>query len=349
MIHKICHLLMEVDPKTPKSLSLPWRTRIYLSLISVVTEIVSRRDGTPNRHLLKPLQRRVPPISEPNNGVKTYDVDMDPTSKLWFRVFVPTKEGAVEDLPIVVFFHGGGFVYLGANANVYDVLCRRFARSVPAIVVSLDYRLAPEHRYPVQHNDCFDMLKYLDDDENRSKWLPDNANISRCFLVGDSAGGNIAHHVAQRACEFKFNRLKVIGLVAIQPLFGGVERTDSEKELERAPLVSLKQCDWYWNALMPPAEGYNRDHPIINVSGPNAMDISRIDFPPTVVVVARFDALRDWQKRYYEWLKKSGKEAYLAEYPNMCHGFYVFPELPESEQVISQIKEFIQKVCSHTN
>nr|GEV68976.1 probable carboxylesterase 18 [Tanacetum cinerariifolium] len=167
-----------------------------------------RRDGTPNRHLLKPLQRRVPPISEPNNGVKTYDVDMDPTSKLWFRVFVPTEEGAVEDLPIVVFFHGGGFVYLSANANIYDVLCRRFARSVPAIVVSLDYRLAPEHQYPVQHNDCFDMLKYLDDDENRSKWLPDNANISRCFLVGDSAGGNIAHHVAQRACEFKFNRLK---------------------------------------------------------------------------------------------------------------------------------------------
>ncbi|PWA81001.1 Alpha/beta hydrolase fold-3 [Artemisia annua] len=262
-------------------------------------------------------------MSEPNNGVKTYDVVMDPTSKIWFRVFVPTEEGTVEDMPVIVFFHGGGFVYLGANVTVYDVLCRWFARSVPAIVVSLDYRLAPEHRYPVQHNDCFDMLNFLDDDKNRSKWLPDSANISRCFLVGDSAGGNIAHHVAQRACEFNFNQLKVIGVVAIQPLFGGEERTDSEKELERLPLVSLKQCDWYWNALMPAGEGYNRDHPIINVSGPNAMDISKIEFPPTIVVVARFDALRDWQKRYYEWLKKSGKEAYLVEYPNMCHGYLV--------------------------
>ncbi|KAI3512782.1 hypothetical protein L1887_20101 [Cichorium endivia] len=69
--------------------------------------------------------------------------------------------------------------------------------------------LAPEHRYPARHDDCFDVLKYLDDEENRSKSLPENVNMLHCFLAGDIAGGNLAHHVAQRACEYNFQRLKV--------------------------------------------------------------------------------------------------------------------------------------------
>ena len=110
----------------------------------------------------------------------------------------------------------------------------------------------------------------------------------------------------------KLNKIyifKVIGVVAIQPFFGGEERTISEIELEGTPVVSTNITDWYWNAFLPPGEGHNRDHPIINVSGPNAVDIANINFPPTMVVVAGFDVLRDWQNRYYEWLKKSGKEA----------------------------------------
>ncbi|KAI3496095.1 hypothetical protein L1887_38445 [Cichorium endivia] len=205
------------------------------------------------------------------------------------------------------------------------------------------------HRYPAQHDDCFDVLKFLDDEENRSKPLPENANLLRCFLAGDSAGGNLSHHVSQRACEFNFRRLKITGVVAIQPFFGGEERTESEIRLAGAPLVSIKHTDWMWNAILPQSEGFNRDHPIINVSGPNALDISEIDLPPIMVVVGGFDVLLDWQKRYYEWLKKSGKEVYLLEYPNMCHFFYVFPELPEAEQLIAQVRDFIHKVSSNTN
>nr|XP_043619684.1 probable carboxylesterase 18 [Erigeron canadensis] len=339
---------METRVKTPSSPSLPWRTRIYLSFISWATDAVSKPDGTVNRRFLRCLQPPIPSISIPIFGVKTYDVVINPTSQLWFRVFVP-KQHVVEDLPLIMCFHGGGFVYLAPNVKIYDTWGRRIARKVPAIVVSVGYRRAPEHRYPVPHNDCFDVLKLLDVEENRSKWLPENVDISRCFLLGDSAGGNIAHYVAQRACEFNFQRLQVIGLISIQPFFGGEELTDAEREHEGTPLVSLKQCEWYWKALMPPSEGNNRDHTIINVSGPNAMDISKYDFPVTMVVVSGFDPLRDWQNRYYEWLKKSKKEAYLVEYPNMCHSFYVFREVPESEQLLSDVKDFIHKVCSNTN
>lgn len=93
-------------------------------------------------------------------------------------------------------------------------------------------------------------------------------------------------------------------------------------------------------------DGSNRDHEASNVSGPNAVDVSGLEYPDTVVVVGGFDPLQDWQRRYYEWLKKSGKEATLIEYPNMIHAFYVFPELPEASQLISQIKDFISKRIS---
>ncbi|KAI3771905.1 hypothetical protein L6452_03077 [Arctium lappa] len=336
---------MEAATKTPASLSLPWKTRIILWVLSAATDVVRRKDGTVNRRVIKFFDYwiRTPPTSNPRDGVKTYDVVVDPARNLWFRVFIPTQH-AVQDLPVIVFFHGGGFVFLSADLNLYDAVCRRFAKKLPAIIVSVNYRLAPEHRNPAQRDDCFDVLKFLDNDhENSSKSLLENANISRCFVAGDSAGGNLAHHVAQRTCEFKFRRLKVIGVVAIQPFFGGMERTDSEIELEGTPLVSVKRTDWYWKAFMPESD---RDDPIINVSGAKAVDISNMDFPATMVVVGGFDVLKDWQKRYYEWLKNSGKEAYLLDYPNTFHGFYLFPEFPESDELISEMKDFIHRVLN---
>ncbi|XP_023760676.1 probable carboxylesterase 18 [Lactuca sativa] len=331
-------------PQQP-SLSLPWKTRIILSALAAITDASCRKNGTVNRRILSLVDFRCPPTSKSVNGVATHDVVVDEARNLWFRVYVPTQH-AGENLPVMMFFHGGGFVLLSPDDPPYDAVCRRFARKVPCVVVSVNYRLAPEHRYPAQHDDCFDVLKFLDDEENRSKSLPENANLLRCFLAGDSAGANLAHHVAQRACEFKFERLKVTGVVAIQPFFGGEERTDSETRLAGTPLVSLKRTDWMWKAFLPEGEGFNRDHPIINVSGPKAVDLSEIKLPPVMVVVAGFDVLRDWQIRYYEWLKKSGKEVCIFEYPNMCHAFYIFPELPESGQLIDKVKDFIHKISS---
>ncbi|BBH09365.1 carboxyesterase 18 [Prunus dulcis] len=73
-------------------------------------------------------------------------------------------------------------------------------------------------------------------------------------------------------------------------------------------------------AFLP--DGSNRDHEAANVTGPNAVDISGLDYPSTLVFVGGFDPLLDWQKRYYQWLKKSGKEAKIIEYPNSIHAFY---------------------------
>ena len=87
-------------------------------------------------------------------------------------------------------------------------------------------------------------------------------------------------------------------------------------------------------------EGANRDH---EAAKPSVVDISGLDYPDTMVVVAGFDPLRDWQISYCEWLQLSGKRATLVEYPNMFHAFYIFPELPEAGQLVQRIKDFVEE------
>ncbi|OMP01116.1 Alpha/beta hydrolase-3, partial [Corchorus olitorius] len=320
---------------------LPWTVRLCVSVISAVIDAACRPSGIASRRLIHYLDYQTPP--NPNkvkNSVSSIDVSLDVSRNLWFRVYSPSNS---QLLPVLIFFHGGGFSFLSTASLGYDMLCRNFAFKLPAIVVSVNYRLAPEHRYPSQYNDGFDVVKFLD--ENATV-LPQNADLSRCFLAGDSAGANLAHHVAVRACKTELRTMKVIGLVSLQPFFGGEERTKSEAQLV-APsslLVSVPRTDWCWKAFLP--KGSNRDHAAANVSGPNAEDIAGLDFPATMVVVGGFDPLKDWQKRYYEWLRKSGKEASLIEYPNMIHAFYIFPNLPEASQLVMQIKHFMAKCSS---
>lgn len=287
------------------------------------------------------------------------DTTVDSTRNLWFRLYVPTGSTAEtapgcytkglngdslpnyntsnNTLPVMIFFHGGGFSFLSAASRSYDMVCRRFARRIPAIVVSVDYRLTPEHCFPCQYDDGFDVLKFLD--EKNATALPANADLSKCFLAGDSAGANVAHQVAVKACRTRFQVAKVVGLISIQPFFGGEERTESEIRLTGSLLVSVPRTDWCWKVFLP--KGENRDHYAVNVSGPNAEDISGLDYPRTLVFVGGWDPLQDWQRRYYEWLKRCGKEATLVEYPNMIHAFYIFPELPESSQLFSQVRDFV--------
>ncbi|MFS7944870.1 putative carboxylesterase [Helianthus anomalus] len=167
------------------SLSLPWKTRIAIKLTEIGFDLIIKKDGTLNQSLLKFIGIRTSPSL--SIGVKTHDVE----------------------LPVMVFFHGGGFIVLNPAVKKYDDVCRKFARELPVIVVSVEYSLAPEYRHHSQHDDGFDVLKFLDIEENRSKWLPENASISRCFIGGDSAGGHITHYVAERASQFNFQLLKV--------------------------------------------------------------------------------------------------------------------------------------------
>ncbi|KAJ0085508.1 hypothetical protein Patl1_07281 [Pistacia atlantica] len=143
--------------------------------------------------------------------------------------------------------------------------------------------------------------------------------------------GNIAHHVALRAVQNNLTRVKIIGVLAIQPYFGGEERTPSEITHEGAPLISIERTDWTWKAFLP--ERSDRDHGAANVFGPKGHDISGLNFP------RGFDPLKDWQTGYFQGLTDRGKEAELVEFDNACHCFYLFPKLPEFDQFVDRMDE----------
>ena len=120
------------------------------------------------------------------------------------------------------------------------------------------------------------------------------------------------------------------------------ERTESENKLDGAPVINMERTDWFWKAFLP--AGSNRDHATANVFGPNSVDISRVNFPATIVFVGGFDPSQDWQKKYYEGLHKAGKEANLIEYENAFHSFYAFPELPEYSLMIKEVRDFMHMI-----
>ncbi|GAY54606.1 hypothetical protein CUMW_158030 [Citrus unshiu] len=326
---------------------LSWKIKLISSISNFVMNLACRSDGTVNRRLSAFLDYKVPPSVKPINGVKTSDITVDQSRNLWFRLFTPINADADNSrMPVIVYFHGGGGVFLSADSSAFDTLCRRFAKELNAVIISVNYRLSPEHKYPCQYEDGFDVITFIDNNPNFEGFPTDGADLRNCFIGGDSAGGNIAHHVAVKACRREFTNLNIIGVIAIQPGFGGEERTESEIRLASgAPFLNVERIDWFWRAFLP--EGSDRDHPAANVFGPNSGGdaISGFDFPATVVIVGGFDPLLDWQKRYCEGLKRCGKEAYLIEYPNAFHGFYSFPELRESCLFINEVRDFMQKQC----
>ncbi|XP_008786455.2 probable carboxylesterase 18 [Phoenix dactylifera] len=335
----------ELRPRHHHAVSppLPWKTRFFISVLSAVTDVSRRSDGTVNRRLLSFLEPRSPASSQPVAGVRTADITVDSSRNLWFRLFVPAAAAAAGRIPLIVFFHGGGFAFLSPDGRAYDVVCRRICRKVNAVIASVNYRLSPEHRCPAPYEDGEDVLRFLDGgglarSDPAAAGLVD---LSSCFLAGDSAGGNIAHHVARRwAAGGEWKTLRLGGLVAIQPFFGGEERTEAEIRLKGAPLVSTRRTDWLWRAFLP--EGADRDHEVVNVFGPRAAALEE-RYPAAMVVVGGFDPLQDWQRRYYEGLRARGKEARLVEYPDAIHAFYVFPELKESGNLIAKIADFVEE------
>ncbi|CAM0907030.1 unnamed protein product [Alopecurus aequalis] len=333
----------------PAPPALPWSVRLQVFALATATDLAQRRDGTVNRFLFSLGDRQTPARPLPDAlGVRSADVTVDATRNLWARVYSPAADQAgAAPLPVLVYIHGGGFAFISAASVLVDGMCRRFSRELGAVVVSVNYRLAPEHRYPAAYDDCVDVLRYLG-----ATGLPADVSVpvdlSRCFLAGDSAGGNIVHHVAQRwtsspsmATPASNNPVRLAGIVLLQPYFGGEERTEAELRLEGvAPVVNMRRSDWSWRAFLP--EGADRNHPAAHVTGDAGADPEIPEaFPPAMVVVGGLDPLQDWQCRYVAMLQRKGKKARLVEFPDAFHAFYCFPELADAITLVEEMKAFM--------
>lgn len=154
----------------------------------------------------------VPASPESTNGFKSKDVIIDSSKPITGRIFLPGNPTSLSKLPVVVYFHGGGFCIGSTTWPGYHHFLGGFSVASQSIVISVDYRLAPENRLPIAYEDCYCTLDWLGHQASSEPWL-DQADLSRVFLSGDSAGGNISHNVAEGSnrdyfgCNFEKTQL----------------------------------------------------------------------------------------------------------------------------------------------
>uniref|UniRef100_A0ACD5Z0S6 Uncharacterized protein n=1 Tax=Avena sativa TaxID=4498 RepID=A0ACD5Z0S6_AVESA len=329
--------------------AMPWAVRLQLRALEAGVDATQRRDGTVNRFLFSLLVDRQAPANPARPdalGVRSVDVTVDASTGVRARVYFSAPTDAAETArPVIVYFHGGGFTYFSAATRPYDALCRTICREAGAVVVSVSYRLAPEHRFPAAYDDGVAALRYL-----ATTGLPDEipvrVDLTRCFIAGDSAGANIAHHVAQRwTAEATPPPIRVAGLLLLAAYFGGEDRTESELALEGvAPIVNLRRSDFWWKAFLP--VGADRNHPAAHVTGEAGPEPELSEaFPPAMVVVGGLDPLQDCGRRYASMLRQKGKEVRVVEFSEAVHAFYFFPVLPDTGKLVAEIRAFVESTA----
>ncbi|KMT18919.1 hypothetical protein BVRB_2g030190 [Beta vulgaris subsp. vulgaris] len=273
---------------------------------------------------------------------KSKDIVIEPSKSITGRIFLPntpTINTSSHKLPVVVYFHGGGFCIGSTTWLNYHVFLGDFASSAEAIVLSIDYRLAPENRLPIAYSDGCSSLEWLIRSCYTEPWL-ERADLTRVFLSGDSAGGNIAHNVAMIAHENEdhdFKSIQIKGILLIHPFFGSEERTPQELVNESG--IEVQMNDMFWKLSIP--QGSNRDYFGCNFEKVSFDEWSL--FPRVLVHVAGLDFLKERGVMYVEYLKRKGvKDVSLIEAKDEGHIYHVYHPKSESTTLLRlQMAEFI--------
>jgi acetyl esterase len=245
------------------------------------------------------------------------------------RVYMPKQRRDKAGLaPALVFFHGGGWVI--GNLDTHDVACRKLAHEGETTVIAVDYRLAPEHKFPAA----------VEDAVTATQWIAGNAaelgiDASRLTIGGDSAGGNLAAVVALSAREA--GGPAIAGQLLIYPATDFAMRHPSHSEPETSVLLTHSVIRWF------------RDH---YLNGPTDGDDWRASparaetlagLPPAYVLTAGADPLRDEGAEYAQRLKDAGVAVTFRHFPGQFHGFFTMGKfLEQSNVAISEMGAWLK-------
>ncbi|XP_071916687.1 carboxylesterase 1-like [Coffea arabica] len=291
-----------------------------------------------------------PASSDPSNPFHlSKDLDINQSKGTWARIFVPREafdSSPAKKLPLIIYFHGGGFILCSVNSSSFDALYTPIVTEIPAVVVSVEYRLAPEHRLPAAYEDCFEALHWIK--KSKDEWLEKYADFSKAFLMGTSAGGNIAYHVGLHAaaCVDDLGPLQIKGLILHQPFFGGIERTESELRLAKNMVIPLTVCDLMWDLSLP--IGVDRDHEYCNPTAeikPGQFDHVKARGWKVLVTGCDGDPLVDRQIELWKKLEENGVSVTGKFDEGGFHGYEIgYPD--EAKELVLRIKELVKSATT---
>ncbi|CAI8593584.1 unnamed protein product [Vicia faba] len=308
----------------------------------------------PNDTLTRNLEDpHTSPSSDPTLpiSVLTKDITINNSKKTWLRLFLPKKATVSNQnnklLPLIVFFHGSGFIVTSAASTRFHDFCVEMAETVEAVVASVDYRLAPEHRLPAAYDDAMEGLSLIRSSED--EWLTKHVDYSKCFIMGNSAGATIAYHAGLRVVENvkDLEPLKIQGLILRQPFFGGTQRTESEVRLENNPHFPLCVSDLLWKLALP--IGVNRDHEYSNITVGNDVGekFEKIKDQGWKVLVSMNggDPLVDRSKELVKLMEEKGVEVVMDFQEDGFHGVE-FSEASKAKNFIELVNGFVSSFSS---
>lgn len=249
-----------------------------------------------------------------------------PAGQLMVRVYSPAGTGP---FPILVYFHGGGFVV--GSVDTHDALCRAITNASGCLVVSVDYRLAPEYPFPAAVQDSYAATEWV-----AAHGAELNGDPARIAVGGDSAGGNLAAVVALVAREQGGPALRY--QLLIYPVTDYGFDTLSYRQNGTGYMLSRADMEWYWkHYLASEADGR---HP--HVSPLRAEELRGL--PPALVITAEFDPLRDEGEAYAARLKEAGVSVVLSRYEGVIHNFVrLHTVLDQGKRAIQEIGTALQE------
>ncbi|WP_233522544.1 alpha/beta hydrolase [Peribacillus glennii] len=248
-----------------------------------------------------------------------------PEGEIPVRIYTPEGSGP---FPVIVFFHGGGFVY--GDLESHDSVCRSIVKASQHILVAVDYRLAPEHPFPAAPNDCYAAAKWVYDHAEEL-----NGDKARMSVAGDSAGGNLATVVSMMARDQ--GGPSIIKQVLLYPVTDRYEPGKYASYGENGSGYFLTtEAMGLFSKLYVQNDGLPNQH----YSAPiNAPDLSGL--PPALVITAGLDPLRDEGELYAEKLREAGVETVVRREEDQIHGFFNLFAIMDSRDDIKDVYDSI--------
>ena len=246
-----------------------------------------------------------------------------PAGEVPVRIYTPN---APAPLPLLVYFHGGGWVLGGLDTH--DGTCRELANGTGCVVVSVDYRLAPEHKFPAAAEDCYAVTQWA-----AAHAAELGADAKRLAVGGDSAGGNLAAVVAQIARDR--GGPPIVFQLLIYPVIAAAFDTPSYRDNAEGYLLTAGDMRWFWNHYL--ASSADAADPYAAPLG--ALTLAGL--PPALVITAEFDPLRDEGELYAHRLEEAGVPARLTRYDGMIHGFFGMGHM------MDKAKAAVQESCAN--
>ncbi|MFC7364246.1 MULTISPECIES: alpha/beta hydrolase [Bhargavaea] len=296
----------------------------YDPQVTALIELMKQAGGPPV-HTLTPEQARQ--VMDGMNAVEQVEEVGSvedrkipgPECEIPIRIYKP-QNAAASGVPVLVYYHGGGWVV--GSVESYDPVCRKLVNRAECIVVSVDYRLAPEHKFPAAVIDC----------QAAFEWVKKNAaqiggDPNRVAVGGDSAGGNLAAVVAANLKDSE--ELKVAHQLLVYPTTGTGGKSESyQKYGTTCPIIPTEVISYFWNHYWRDAS--DEKHPDFSVY--SREDVSGA--APATIIAAQYDPSLDDSKLYAQKLIAAGIDVDYREYPGMIHGFFTIDALDKGIEAI---------------